>query len=158
MAQFRGGHPAITAAENRLAALVNAPAPEVVEAAPAASDSIVNLEARLVALSDQSEDIVSRFIELYEDLDAEGMTSVWQTATESDLAPLAETFRNFRSAEIQYRDCDPELRNDTSAVVYCSVAVEYQPVAGARLQVPAVGWQFELRWENEEWQLVNWSR
>ena len=98
------------------------------------------------------------FIELYEDLDAEGMTSVWQTATESDLAPLAETFRNFRSAEIQYRDCDPELRNDTSAVVYCSVAVEYQPVAGARLQVPAVGWQFELRWENEEWQLVNWSR
>ena len=158
LAQFRGGHPEITAAENRLAALVNAPASEVVEAAPAASDPTVNLEARLLALSDQSEDIVSRFIDLYEDLDAEGMTSVWRTATESDLAPLAETFRNFRSAEIQYRDCDPELRNDTSAVVYCSVAVEYQPVAGARLQVPAVGWQFELRWENEEWQLVNWSR
>tara|TARA_B100001123_G_scaffold441878_1_gene584100 strand:- start:2092 stop:5046 length:2955 start_codon:yes stop_codon:yes gene_type:complete len=158
LAQFRGGHPAITVAENRLAALVNAPAPEAVEAAPAASDPTLNLEARLLALSDQSEDIVSRFIELYEDLDAEGMTSVWRTATESDLAPLAETFRNFRSAEIQYRDCDPELRNDTSAVVYCSVAVEYQPVAGARLQVPAVGWQFELRWENEEWRLVNWSR
>ena len=95
----------------------------------------------------------------YEGLDAEGMTSVWTTASTEDLAPLADTFKSFRSASVEHQDCDPELRNETRAVVYCSVAVEYQPIAGARLQVPAVGWQFELEWtDDERWQMVNWSR
>jgi hypothetical protein len=125
---------------------------------PPVTDPAVNVEARLVALSDQADDIVDRFIELYEDLDADGMISIWPTASTEDLTPLAETFKNFRSANVQYQDCGPEMRSDTRAVIYCSVAIEYQPVAGARLQVPAVGWQFELGWVDERWQMVSWSR
>ena len=159
LAQFQADHPAVVAVETQVAALINAPPPvERTTTDPPVTDPAVNVEARLVALSDQADDIVDRFIELYEDLDAEGMTSIWPTASTEDLTPLAETFRNFRSAKVQYQDCDPELRSETRAVVYCSVAIEYQPVAGARLQVPAVGWQFELGWVDERWQLVNWSR
>ncbi|MBM62222.1 MAG: hypothetical protein CL484_04665 [Acidobacteria bacterium] len=155
LAQFQGDHPAVEAVEAQVVALVNAPPP----LEPGTTDPPVNVEARLLALSNQAEDIVARFIELYEDLDAEGMTSVWTTASTEDLAPLADTFKNFRSASVEHQDCDPELRNETRAVVYCSVAVEYQPIAGARLQVPAVGWQFELEWtDDERWQMVNWSR
>ncbi len=158
LAQFQADHPAVAAVETQVTALVNAPRPVEPTTAPPVTDPAVNVEARLVALSDQADDIVDRFIELYEDLDADGMTSIWPTASTEDLAPLAETFKNFRSANVQYQDCDPELRSDTRAVIYCSVAVEYQPVAGARLQVPAVGWQFELGWVDEQWQMVSWSR
>ncbi len=154
LAQFQGDHPAVEAVEAQVVALVNAPPPPE----PGTTDPPVNLEARLLALSNQAEDIVARFIELYEDLDAEGMTSVWTTASTEDLAPLADTFKSFRSANVEHQDCDPELRNETRAVIYCSVAVEYQPIAGARLQMPAVGWQFELAWTDERWQMVNWSR
>ena len=154
LAQFRGDHPAVAAVETQVTALVNAP-PSL---EPRVADSPVNVEARLLALSNQADDIVARFIELYEDLDADGMTSIWTTASTEDLAPLAETFKSFRSAEVEHQDCDPELRNENRAVVYCSVAVGYQPVAGARLQMPAVGWQFELEWLDERWQMVNWSR
>ncbi len=158
LAQFQADHPAVAAVETQVTALVNAPRPVEPTTDPPVTDPAVNVEARLVALSDQADDIVDRFIELYEDLDADGMTSIWPTASTEDLAPLAETFKNFRSANVQYQDCDPELRSDTRAVIYCSVAVEYQPVAGARLQVPAVGWQFELGWVDEQWQMVSWSR
>ncbi len=163
LAQFQGDHPAVEAVEAQVVALVNAPPPsEPGTTAPlerGTTDPPVNVEARLLALSNQAEDIVARFIELYEDLDAEGMTSVWTTASTEDLAPLADTFKSFRSASVEHQDCDPELRNETRAVVYCSVAVEYQPIAGARLQMPAVGWQFELEWtDDERWQMVNWSR
>ena len=154
LAQFEGDHPAITAAETQVATLVNRTPPTE----PAAVDPSGNVEVRLVALSNHAENIVARFIELYEALDADGMSSIWPTASSEDLAPLAETFKNFRSAEVEHQDCDPELRNADRAVVYCSVAIEYQPVAGARLQVPAVGWQFELEWVDERWQLMNWSR
>jgi serine/threonine-protein kinase len=163
LAQFQGDHPAVEAVEAQVVALVNAPPPlELGTTDPlerGTTDPPVNVEARLLALSNQAEDIVARFIELYEDLDAEGMTSVWTTASTEDLAPLADTFKSFRSASVEHQDCDPELRNETRAVVYCSVAVEYQPIAGARLQMPAVGWQFELEWtDDERWQMVNWSR
>jgi len=159
VAQFQANHPAVAAVETQVTALVNAPpSVERTTANPPVTDLAVNVEARLVALSEQADDIVAGFIELYENLDAEGMTSIWPTASTEDLAPLAETFESFRSAKVQYQDCDPELRSDTRAVIYCSVAVEYQPVAGARLQVPAIGWQFELGWVDERWQLVNWSR
>ena len=158
LAQFQADHPAVAAVETQVTALVNAPRSVAPTTDPPVTDPAVNVEARLVALSDQADDIVGRFIELYEDLDADGMTSIWPTASTEDLAPLAETFKNFRSAKVQHQDCDPELRSDTRAVIYCSVAVEYQPVAGARLQVPAVGWQFELGWVDERWQMVSWSR
>ena len=154
LAQFQGDHPAIAEAETQLTALVN----RASSREPVAADPPGNVEARLVALSNQAEDIVAGFVELYEALDADGMTRIWPTASREDLAPLAETFKNFRSAEVEHQDCDPELRNENRAVVYCSVAIEYQPVAGARLQVPAVGWQFELEWVDEQWQLMNWSR
>ena len=162
LAQFQGDHPAVAAVEAQVTVLVNTPAPpERGTTDPlerGTNDPPVNVEARLLALSNQAEDIVARFIELYEDLDAEGMTSVWTTASTEDLAPLADTFKSFRSASVEHQDCDPELRNETRAVVYCSVAVQYQPIAGARLQMPAVGWQFELEWTDEQWQMVNWSR
>ncbi|MEE2792524.1 MAG: protein kinase [Acidobacteriota bacterium] len=154
LAQFQGDHPAVAAVEAQVTALVNAPPP----LERATTDPSVNLEARLLALSNQADGIVARFVELYEDLDADGMSSIWTTASTEDLAPLADTFKNFRSAKVEHQDCDPELRNETRAVVYCSVAVAYQPVAGARLQMPAVGWQFELEWVDERWQMVNWSR
>jgi len=158
LAQFQADHPAVTAVETQVTALVNAPRPVAPTTDPPVTDPAVNVEARLVALSDQADDIVDRFIELYEDLDADGMISIWPTASTEDLTPLAETFKNFRSANVQYQEGAPEMRSDTRAVIYCSVAIEYQPVAGARLQVPAVGWQFELGWVDERWQMVSWSR
>ena len=159
LAQFQANHPAVAAVETQVTALVNAPPPvERTTTNPPVTDLAVNVEARLVALSDQADYIVARFIELYEDLDADGMTSIWPTASTEDLGPLAETFKTFRSVKVQHQDCDPELRSDTRAVIYCSVAVEYQPFAGARMQVPAIGWQFELGWVDERWQMVSWSR